>query len=629
MRRILVACLVLMIGLVADVAGAGAGDLFLHSTTNDFLNATAPTSSTAKFKDSAALDRTTYRDIGAWAAATTTTATRLTSLSALHVWIGLKNTDDQGTYFDVRAELRKNDAVIASGETKTIQGVVRNEASAKEVTVTFGAVSDTQLNPGDVLSVRIRAKVADSGGHATALGVRLYYDATNRAAAFGAVLETDSTPPTIVATATPAPNAAGWRRTNVTVSFACSDSGSGVASCPPPVTVTTEGANQVISGTATDRAGNSATASVTVNLDKTAPAVTIASPATGATLGASPAAIAGSVSETLSGLATVTCNGITATLSGAEFACSVPLTDGPNTVAVVATDVAGNTGSATLSLSLQPAPVITITSPAPGSVINAAVLLVRGTVVAAPGVAVGVNVNGVPASINDTLWAAEIQLKTGAQTIEALAVTARSQATARVSVDVASLEAPLLVRAAPAGGVTPLTVTWEAFNQTDRPLVLFELDENGSGTFGAGTTTFDGVETTYTQEGLRFPVLRATDDQGTVYVATTIVNAESPQTVTARFRALWSSFKDRLQAGDIPGALEFLTPGLQQRMEPAFQQLGSALPGIFAGFGDLHVLSQSVDLAEAVVPEPSGGTNILHLIYFQRDLLGRWLIEEM
>ncbi len=57
----------------------------------------------------------------------------------------------------------------------------------------------------------------------------------------------DNEPPTIKATATPAPNAAGWNNTDVIVTFTCNDVISGVASCPPPQKVTTEGANQITS----------------------------------------------------------------------------------------------------------------------------------------------------------------------------------------------------------------------------------------------------------------------------------------------------------------------------------------------------------------------------------------------
>jgi alpha-tubulin suppressor-like RCC1 family protein len=86
-------------------------------------------------------------------------------------------------------------------------------------------------------------------------------------------IDIDTTRPTITATASPLPNANGWNNTDVTVTFTCSDSLSGIASCPAPVSVTTEGAGQTISETAVDKAGNTATASLTLNIDKTPPSI--------------------------------------------------------------------------------------------------------------------------------------------------------------------------------------------------------------------------------------------------------------------------------------------------------------------------------------------------------------------
>jgi hypothetical protein len=85
----------------------------------------------------------------------------------------------------------------------------------------------------------------------------------------------DNDPPTIVAVVSPPPNDAGWNRTDVTVSFLCTDAASGIASCPDPVMVSDEGADQVVEGTAVDRVGLSSTARVTVNLDKTPPGLAV------------------------------------------------------------------------------------------------------------------------------------------------------------------------------------------------------------------------------------------------------------------------------------------------------------------------------------------------------------------
>jgi len=172
------------------------------------------------------------------------------------------------------------------------------------------------------------------------------------------IVGVDNDPPTIQATAFPAPNAAGWNNSNVTVSLTCSDGLSGVASCPSPITVTTEGANQAVSGTATDAAGNSAATSITVNLDKTPPGISITSPANGATLTSSSVSVNGFVSDALSGVAVVTCDGAPAAVQSGSFSCSVTLTQGSNTITAQANDVAGNTSSVSENVSFSSAKIV-------------------------------------------------------------------------------------------------------------------------------------------------------------------------------------------------------------------------------------------------------------------------------
>ena len=85
----------------------------------------------------------------------------------------------------------------------------------------------------------------------------------------------DVTPPLITAVQSPLPNANGWNNTDVNVTFTCSDNESGIAACTGPAAVTTEGSGQVATGTAVDLAGNSASASLTINLDKSPPGLTM------------------------------------------------------------------------------------------------------------------------------------------------------------------------------------------------------------------------------------------------------------------------------------------------------------------------------------------------------------------
>jgi sulfatase modifying factor 1 len=163
-------------------------DFYLHGAGSDLtLDNGAPTGATPKYKDSPSLRRTEFREIGTWTYAVPSgMLLHIGSVKDLHVWVGLKNSDDQGTYFDIRAELLKNDTAVASGEVTNIQGVTRNPDKAKEVVLDFGVIPTAEFNPGDVLSLRILTKVTDVGGHNSAVGLRLYYDSVSRSSRFRA-----------------------------------------------------------------------------------------------------------------------------------------------------------------------------------------------------------------------------------------------------------------------------------------------------------------------------------------------------------------------------------------------------------------------------------------------------------
>jgi hypothetical protein len=81
----------------------------------------------------------------------------------------------------------------------------------------------------------------------------------------------DTMPPSINAVALPPPNANGWTHSPVTVTYVATDSLSGMASANSPVTVSGEGAAQILSGSATDKAGNTSTIQTILSIDRTPP----------------------------------------------------------------------------------------------------------------------------------------------------------------------------------------------------------------------------------------------------------------------------------------------------------------------------------------------------------------------
>ncbi|MFC5730798.1 MULTISPECIES: PxKF domain-containing protein [Nocardioides] len=163
----------------------------------------------------------------------------------------------------------------------------------------------------------------------------------------------DTGAPTISHSLSPSggPNANGWYKQGVTVTFDCSDSGSGIASCladgeSGTSKVLSEGANQSVTGTATDWAGNTATDTASgINIDTTAPSVALSGgPAAGGSYyyGSAPAAPTCIASDALSGL-----DG-SCVVSGGGTAV------GTHSYTATATDLAGNENSATSSYSVLP-----------------------------------------------------------------------------------------------------------------------------------------------------------------------------------------------------------------------------------------------------------------------------------
>jgi len=248
------------------------------------------------------------------------------------------------------------------------------------------------------------------------------FDVAGNSASTSAQFTLQNFPPLkIVASVSPVPNAAGWNNTPVTVTFQCMG-GAPPVSCPAAQVVKTDGAGQAISGTATDNAGNQASASATVNLDQTPPVVTISSPANGSTTTSSSVTVQGTATDVTSGIASVSCNGSAGSISGQDFSCTVSgLVQGSFPITVQAVDVAGNNASQKISVTLV-GPTLTITSPAPLDLFMSANIDVAGTI---DDPAASVSVNGVATQNHGGSFVAKgVTLREGNNLITATGINA-------------------------------------------------------------------------------------------------------------------------------------------------------------------------------------------------------------
>ena len=277
---------------------------------------------------------------------------------------------------------------------------------------------------------------------------------------------------------------------------------------------------------AEDAAGNTAAFSVAVTVDTVTPQVTIATPAPGSVLRGAVVTVTGTVTDATPTVVLV--NGVPATVSGSTFSAAVPVSDGAVTLAVVASDAAGNSATAATAVIVDSvAPALRITAPAPGSSTNAAAVRIAGTVDDATAVTLMVAGVNVPVVSGQFAYDAVVANE-GDATITAVATDAAGNtATASVTVSV-DRSAPTVAIVTPASG-SLLRGPSVAITGTVADAAIASVDVNGvpavvsGGAFTALVPVNDGQVTL---------VATATDRAGNSATAAASITVDSvPPTI--------------------------------------------------------------------------------------------------
>src|SRR6266700_3779145 len=177
----------------------------------------------------------------------------------------------------------------------------------------------------------------------------------------------------------------------------------------------TEGSN-TLTTVATDAAGNATTDTHTLTLDTHPPALAVTAPTDGLITRQTPITVSGTVTDATP--VTVDVNGIPLPVDAAGvFTGQASLAEGANPLTVTARDAATNTATVARIVTLDTqAPVIAVTQPADGDIINAASVTTTGTVTDATATTLTVNGGSVPLGAGGA-FSIEVPLVPNANTI--------------------------------------------------------------------------------------------------------------------------------------------------------------------------------------------------------------------
>ncbi len=102
-------------------------------------------------------------------------APQLTSLGPARVWIGLKNSDDVGTRFDLLAEVFKNGVLVGSGQLNGVAAGGSGFNNAILDTITLAQSQSAGFCAGENLSLRLSVRIASNSSHVSGTA-RLWFN---------------------------------------------------------------------------------------------------------------------------------------------------------------------------------------------------------------------------------------------------------------------------------------------------------------------------------------------------------------------------------------------------------------------------------------------------------------------
>ena len=112
----------------------------------------------------------------------------LSALDPAKIWVGLRNSDDVGTRFDLKAEVYAGETLIGSGQLDGVAGGSSGFNNAKLDSILLTLPAPVDVAPGSALSIRLSARITCSGKTHRSGTARLWLADGQASSRFGATI---------------------------------------------------------------------------------------------------------------------------------------------------------------------------------------------------------------------------------------------------------------------------------------------------------------------------------------------------------------------------------------------------------------------------------------------------------
>ncbi|MCF6147082.1 MAG: hypothetical protein E3K37_00310 [Candidatus Kuenenia sp.] len=175
-------------------------------------------------------------------------------------------------------------------------------------------------------------------------------------------------------------------------------------------------------------------------------------------------------------------------------------------------------------------------------------------------------------------------------------------------------------------GVSPLEVAFAVDTQISNQIILYEIDYKGNGA-NEIIADPDNISFVYNQEGIYYPTITVTDNQGNLYTDTVAITILSLNEMDAYFKEKWEGLITYFINNDVEGALALFDDRFCEVYREQFTDLSSVLNTIGNELGYIRFVDIGDNRDEYEIIVTREEITYSYYLLFVKDQDGLWKIK--